>query len=65
MTELAFPAGFLWGAATAAHQVEGHNSNSDWWEWELKPNTPCREPSGVAIDHYNRYGRDVAMLVPE
>jgi beta-glucosidase len=62
MTELAFPAGFLWGAATAAHQVEGHNSNSDWWEWELKPNTPCREPSGVAIDHYNRYGRDVAML---
>ena len=23
----AFPAGFLWGAATAAHQVEGNNSN--------------------------------------
>jgi len=28
-----FPDGFLWGAATAAHQVEGHNNN-DWTEWE-------------------------------
>ena len=36
MTELTFPSGFLWGTATAAHQVEGDNSNSDWWEWELK-----------------------------
>lgn len=28
-----FPKGFLWGAATASHQVEGHNHN-DWSEWE-------------------------------
>ena len=62
MTELAFPAGFLWGTATAAHQVEGGNSNSDWWEWELRPDTVCKEPSGAAIDHYNRYGRDIALL---
>ena len=62
MTELAFPDGFLWGTATAAHQVEGGNSNSDWWEWELKPGTQCKEPSGAAIDHYNRYDRDVALL---
>ena len=26
-----FPDGFLWGAATAAHQIEGNNVNSDWW----------------------------------
>ncbi len=32
--ELKFPDGFLWGAATAAHQVEGGNHN-DWSEWEL------------------------------
>ncbi|MGA2513702.1 MAG: family 1 glycosylhydrolase [Candidatus Limnocylindrales bacterium] len=62
MTALAFPAGFLWGTATAAHQVEGGNSNSDWWEWELKPGAPCKEPSGAAIDHYTRYGRDAEML---
>ena len=29
-----FPGGFLWGAATAAHQVEGNNQNNDWWAWE-------------------------------
>lgn len=28
-----FPNGFLWGAATSAHQVEGHQYN-DWNEWE-------------------------------
>ncbi|MDD3487317.1 MAG: glycoside hydrolase family 1 protein [Candidatus Moranbacteria bacterium] len=32
---LKFPDGFLWGAATAAHQVEGANLN-DWTEWEKK-----------------------------
>lgn len=29
-----FPADFLWGTATASHQVEGNNMNSDWWQWE-------------------------------
>lgn len=28
-----FPPGFIWGAATSAHQVEGHNNN-DWSHWE-------------------------------
>ena len=25
-----FPDGFLWGASTAAHQIEGNNVGSDW-----------------------------------
>ena len=29
-----FPADFKWGVATAAHQVEGDNTNNDWWAWE-------------------------------
>jgi len=30
-----FPSGFLWGTATAAHQVEGGNVNSDTYNWEV------------------------------
>jgi len=29
-----YPKGFLWGAATAAHQVEGNNHNNNWADWE-------------------------------
>ena len=62
MSDLAFPPGFLWGAATAAHQVEGGNVHSDWWAWERKPGTPCVEPSGSACEHYTRYPQDIALL---
>jgi beta-glucosidase len=62
MTDLVFPSSFLWGAATAAHQVEGGNENSDWWDWERRPGTPCVDRSGVACDHYRRYPEDVALL---
>jgi beta-glucosidase len=31
---LTFPNNFLWGTATAAHQVEGNNANSDFWVLE-------------------------------
>jgi len=34
LTVQRFPDGFLWGAATAAHQVEGGNVNSDGWVLE-------------------------------
>ncbi len=34
-----FPPDFLWGVATAAHQVEGYNQNNQWWEWEQQPGT--------------------------
>lgn len=55
---LRFPDGFLWGAATAAHQVEGNNKNNDWWEFEQKGNVNNGETSGIAVDHYNRYEED-------
>ncbi|HVS07652.1 MAG TPA: family 1 glycosylhydrolase, partial [Candidatus Dormibacteraeota bacterium] len=29
-----FPEHFLWGTATASHQVEGGNHGNDWWAWE-------------------------------
>lgn len=60
--DFVFPQEFLWGAATAAHQVEGDNVNSDWWDWERAPGTPCVEPSGTACEHYARYPQDIALL---
>ena len=32
-----FPKGFLWGTATASHQVEGGNTNNNWFAWENEP----------------------------
>jgi beta-glucosidase len=57
-----FPDGFLWGTATAAHQVEGGNWNNDWWAWEHAEGTRCEEPSGDACDHWWRYPQDIALL---
>ena len=37
----AFPEGFLWGTATAAHQIEGGNVNNDWWAFEHEPGSGC------------------------
>lgn len=51
-----FPEGFLWGASTSAHQVEGNNLNSDWWHWEQ--NGHGRGPSGAATNHYSLYEAD-------
>jgi len=51
-----FPKNFLWGAATAAHQVEGNNRNCDWWEWEK--NSGLKEPSGEACRQYQLYRQD-------
>ena len=57
-----FPGGFLFGTATSAHQVEGGNTNSDWWEWEHHDGTPCVEPSGDACDFYHRYRDDIVLM---
>jgi beta-glucosidase len=58
----AFPHDFLWGVATAAHQVEGNNVNSDCWFLERLPGTIFAEPSGDAVDHYHRYREDIALI---
>ncbi len=57
-----FPEGFLWGTATAAHQIEGGNWNNDWWDWEHTPGSGCVEPSGDACDSWHRWGEDVAIV---
>lgn len=57
-----FPKGFFLGAATAAHQVEGNNCNSDCWAQEQMPHTTYKEKSGIACDHYNRYAEDIRLM---
>lgn len=53
---------FLLGAATAAHQVEGNNINSDFWAMENLPGTTYVEPSLDAADHYHKYEEDIDLL---
>ena len=57
-----FPDKFLWGCATAGHQVEGNNTNSDLWLLEHLPESLFKEPSGDACDHYHLYPQDISML---
>src|SRR5881296_2194293 len=48
-----FPSGFLWGAATSAHQVEGNCTNNQWWAWEQEAgHIRDGAVSGIACDHY-------------
>lgn len=71
MPRLEFPNGFLWGSGTAAHQIEGNNTNSDWWQWEQSPeriaflkskNKNIKDYlSAEACDSYNRYEEDFAL----
>jgi len=55
------PPNFLWGTATAGHQIEGSNVNSDFWLAENVKPTLFREPSGDACDSYNRFADDIAL----
>ena len=52
------PASFLYGAASSSHQVEGNNSNNDWWHEEKAGKLP---ESKQATDHYNRYAEDFGL----
>ncbi len=56
---LRFPAGFLWGTATSAHQAEGGNRGNDWWPWEKRPGVVAGgDRSGKSVDFWNRYQED-------
>lgn len=54
-----FPPAFLWGAATASHQVEGDNVLNDWWEYEQAGRLPYR--SGHACRHFELYESDFEL----
>ncbi|WP_435798908.1 GH1 family beta-glucosidase [Streptomyces avermitilis] len=61
-----FPAGFLWGVSTSAHQIEGAADEREPSVWDAFTAEPGRVKDGttaaVACDHYHRYPEDVALL---
>lgn len=61
-----FPAGFLWGVSTSAHQIEGavdERERSVWDAFTAEPGTvKDGSTAEVACDHYHRYREDVALL---
>ena len=63
-----FPEGFLWGAATAAHQIEGSPladgaGPSIWTRFAHTPGMTLNGDTGdVACDHYHRWKEDVRLM---
>jgi beta-glucosidase len=68
MAEYRFPANFLWGAATAAYQIEGAwnadgKGESIWDRFSHTPGKVINNDTGdVACDHYHRYEEDIALM---
>lgn len=52
---------FLWGTATASHQVEGNTTN-DWTRWEDEGHVAHQERSGAAANHWELYEEDFKLL---
>ena len=63
-----FPSDFVWGAATAAYQIEGAVDQDGRKPsiWDTFSRTPGKTYNGetgdLACDHYNRYREDVALM---
>ena len=69
LPSIAFPKDFLWGSATAGHQIEGDNIHSQVWHdeqqdwfWEGDPEHKIKSVSGKACDHYRLYREDVDLI---
>jgi len=59
----AWPEEFLWGVATAAHQVEGGNIHNDWWRFEHLPGKIAHgDTSGATADHWHRVAEDIGLM---
>jgi len=56
-----FPKGFLWGASTAPHQIEGNNTTSDLWYLEHQQPTVFAVPSGDAANSFLMWEQDLDL----
>src|SRR5439155_20663791 len=61
-----FPPGFLWGAGTSAHQVEGGNLHNDWWRFEQRQGAIADGArSGEACRHWELFDEDFALAAAD
>ena len=63
-----FPAGFVFGAATSAYQIEGHAFGgagpTHWDSFAATPGNVVRAETGaLACDHYHRWPQDLDLLL--
>ena len=68
VSDVQFPNGFLWGSATAAHQVDGGNDNNNWARWEKsfdengRPRVHNGDSAGSAVEHWERFPEDIQRM---
>jgi beta-glucosidase len=61
--DVQFPQNFIWGTATAAHQIEGNNENTNWGEWEKQPGKIKDGSNAIkAVDGWNRAKEDIKLM---
>lgn len=53
-----FPKDFMWGTATASHQVEGRNTNNNWYQWEQEGHIIPGHTCGLACDWWGGRWRE-------
>ena len=67
--KIKLPDSFIWGTATASHQVEGGCTNNNWFKWESckdkggKPRIKDGQEAGDACNHWNLYKEDIELSV--
>ncbi len=59
---LSFPDGFIWGVATAGHQIEGSNVFSDWYTWEHQGKVKNGDTSDIACGSWENLDRDLEAV---
>ncbi len=68
LNDISYPDDFIWGVASAAHQVEGGHTSNNWSNWENtsypdgRPHIARGEKCGLACDHWNRYPEDIKLM---
>lgn len=63
--DVRFPPDFLWGTASAAHQVEGGCTNNNWARWEEGTDAATGKPrprAAGACEHWTRFREDIALM---